>query len=295
MDSVWASPIVFNGKVYIGVAANGTENDPTQKGEVFALNSATGAVIWTFNTSPGSTGGAGVWGSIAVDPALNAIYFGTSNAYGGGTDSLYSYSVISLNAATGALNWYNQVYNSLAVGADLDFGSTPNLFSVSISGVTHQAVGVGNKDGYYYIFDRQSGSLLERLFVGTGGGEGGIIGMAGYIYLGVNDPELFVPSRNQQVSGYSGVLVAITPSEGVTQWQFNTPKADIGSVAVIPGAVLVGDTGGNLYAVSSLTGQQLMHIQLSGKIAAGITEAEGFVFVPMTFSASNGVCAFSYP
>ena len=145
------------------MASNGTETNPSWKGEIYAVNATTGSVVWTFNTSPGSAGGAGVWGSIVYDPQLNSIYFGTSNSYGGSTDALYSYSILSLNAKTGSLNWYYQTYTGTATGDDLDFGSTPNLFSVSINGVVHSAVGLGSKDGYYYILDRMTGSLLEKV------------------------------------------------------------------------------------------------------------------------------------
>src|SRR2546427_593455 len=37
---------------------------------------------------------------------------------------------------------------------DSDFGSTPTLFSATIGGVMHQMVGLVNKNGVYYAFDR---------------------------------------------------------------------------------------------------------------------------------------------
>jgi outer membrane protein assembly factor BamB len=150
MDSIWASPLMYNGMVYIGVASNGqSENKASQRGAMFALNAITGAVAWTFVTMTGSTGGAAVWGSVAIDPALNSIYFGTGNGFnnGNGASILYSYSVISLDATTGALNWSYQVYTSTSLGGDQDFGSSPNLFSYSFQGISHNAVGLGSKMG----------------------------------------------------------------------------------------------------------------------------------------------------
>ena len=294
MNAVWASPIVINGLVYIGVASNGTETISSWKGEIYAVNATTGSVVWTFNTSPGSAGGAGVWGSVVYDPQLNSIYFGTSNSYGGSTNALYSYSILSLNAKTGLLNWYYQTYTSLGTGGDLDFGSTANLFSISVNGVIHSAVGLGSKDGYYYIVDRVSGTLLEKVLIGTGGSDGGIVGVAGFINLGPNNPEVFIPSHNEQVGGEYGVLKALTPSNGTVRWQFNTPVTLLGSVAIIPGAVLFGDTDGNLYAVSTGSGHQLFHATVPGSIEGGISVAEGLVFVPMSFGSGNsgGLYAF---
>lgn len=294
MDAVWASPIVFNGRVYIGVASNGTETNPAMTGAMFALDATTGIVDWSFNTVVGSTGGAGVWGSVAVDPGLNAIYFGTGNPFTLGTNSLYSQSIISLNAATGSLNWYFTPYNP-TVSADLDFGSTPNLFTVAIGGVIHQAVGLGSKDGNYYILDRTDGNFLESISIGISSDEGGIIGLSGFLYAGTNQPEVFVPSLNSQIGGYFGVVKAISPSDGSVKWQFNLPGQTDSSIVVIPGAVLIGDNSGNLYAISIATGGQLLHLTFGGSIAGGIAEAEGFIFVPVSFGSSNGLCAFSYP
>ena len=250
--AAYASPIIFNGMVYIGVATNGSETDTSLVGKIFAVNATTGHVAWSFTTSIGNTGGAGVWGSVAIDPSLDSIYFGTSNAYGPGTNSLYSYSILSLNAKTGTLNWYYQAYNSLGSGGDLDFGSTPNLFSVVINGVTHAAVGLGAKDGKYYVLDRVTGSLLEKFQIGTGNGEGGIIGLAGFIYLSQNNPELFIPSYNTVVGGDYGVVKAVTPLDGSLKWPFNTPGTVQGSVVVVPGAVLFGDASGNVFALSTV-------------------------------------------
>src|SRR5205823_171823 len=39
---------------------------------------------------------------------------------------------------------------------DGDFGSTATLFQVTIGGVVHQMVGLLNKNGIYYAFDRKT-------------------------------------------------------------------------------------------------------------------------------------------
>jgi polyvinyl alcohol dehydrogenase (cytochrome) len=292
--AVFASPIIFNGMVYIGVATNGSETDTSLVGKVFAVNATTGHVNWSFTASIGNTGGAGVWGSVAIDPSLDSIYFGTSNAYGPGTDSLYSYSIMSLNARTGSLNWYYQAYNSLSSGGDLDFGSTPNLFSVVVNGVTHAAIGLGGKDGMYYVLDRVTGSLLEKFQIGTGSGEGGIIGLPGFIYLGTNNPELFIGSYNTVVGGDYGVMKALTPATGSIDWAFNTPGTIVGSVVVVPGAVVFGDESGNVFALSTGSGSQLFHTSVPGSVLGGVSAAEGLLFVPMSFGTGGTGGVYAY-
>src|SRR5206468_3963561 len=39
---------------------------------------------------------------------------------------------------------------------DSDFGSTPTLFQATIGGTLHNLVGVTNKNGIYYTFDRST-------------------------------------------------------------------------------------------------------------------------------------------
>ena len=97
-----------------------------------------------------------------------------------------------------------------------------------INGVTHAAIGLGGKDGIYYVLDRVTGSLLEKFQIGTGSGEGGIIGLPGFIYLGANNPELFIGSYNTVVGGDYGVVKALTPADGSIKWLFNTPGTVVG-------------------------------------------------------------------
>ena len=282
MPSSWTSPIIYDNLLYFGTASNGiTENNASQKGEIVALNADTGALAWTFSTMTGKAGGSGVWGTVAVDPALNSIYFGTGNPYSRSLSASYSYSIISLDATTGKLNWYYQVYHSLIKGHDNDFGSTPNLFSVVIKGVTHEAIGLGNKNGVYYVLDRTNGELLSTYPVGTS--EGGITGVAGFYYpTGNVNPEIFIPSAdNAKVhgKGIGGVVEALVPSAGASEWRFTTPGNIDGSVAVVPGAVFFGDAVGNLYGVSISSGTQLWHTTIPFGVQAGVTVAEGYVLV----------------
>ena len=99
----------------------------------------------------GADGGDGVWATPVISPINNSIYFATGNPYGIVSNSnsifgnfLFGYAIMSLNATTGKINWYNQVYNAinkvndtppyngLIAGGqwtDDDFGSSANLFN----------------------------------------------------------------------------------------------------------------------------------------------------------------------
>jgi len=282
MPSSWTSPIIYDNLIYFGTASNGIfENNASQDGEIVALNANTGSMAWTFKTMIGAAGGSGEWGSVAIDPTLNALYFGTGNSFTKSLSSLYSYSIISLNATSGTMNWYYQVFHTLAKGHDEDFGSTPNLFTVTIGGVTYQAVGLGNKNGVYYILDRTDGKLLQTDPVGTT--EAGITGVPGFYYpTGTINPVVFIPSADKTKihnKGVMGVVEALVPSTHSYSWRFKTPGDMDGAVALVPGAVLFGDTYGNLYGVSMATGGQLWHTTIPFGVKSGVTAAEGYVFV----------------
>jgi polyvinyl alcohol dehydrogenase (cytochrome) len=279
MPSTWTSPIEYNGLLYIGLASNGiVETNKTQAGEVDAVSASTGKLVWKFAVG-GTAGGAGVWGSPVIDPSLNSIYLGTGNSFSKVGNSAYAYSIISLNAMTGTLNWVYKLYNNLLVGRDNDFGSSGNLFSLSLNGKTYQALGLGNKNGDYYVLDRTDGKMLTAYSIGTA--LGGVIGLPGFVYLSANNPELFIPSSNTHRIDRDGqgVVEALIPSSGTTAWKFHTPGTMLGSVAVAPGVVIFGDSLGNLYAVSTTSGAKLWQRALPFSVEGGVTIAEGYVLV----------------
>lgn len=301
-EEIWASPIVYNGRLYVGATGNLSVKgfgNPNTAGIIYAINSSTGKVLWNYTTLVGNTGGAGVWGSIVVDPKLDSIYFGTGNSYVNGSNSLYSSSVFSLNATTGLRNWVYVAYNSFNPN-DLDFGSTPNLFEVTINNVLHNAVGIGSKDGSYYLLNRNNGTLIAKYPVGgagTGANQDGIIGLAGFITQNqTTNPELFIPAVYYTGTS-NGVVEALYPSTNTTAWRFFTPGVIYGSVGLIPGVVLVGDDSGNLYALNSSNGNVIFDKTFTHSIEAGITEADGYIFVPTSFAVSpggsSGVYAYS--
>ncbi len=130
---VTSSPVVANGRVYVGVAsgqetlASKTPNFvPTFRGSVVALDESTGKIVWKSYTVPTGYTGGSVWESnVAVDVARSAVYVTSGNNYSvppavaacqtaattpAQTDACLSPddhidSVLSLNMGTGAVNW----------------------------------------------------------------------------------------------------------------------------------------------------------------------------------------------
>ena len=80
----YSSPIVFNDRVYVGVADHC--DNPIQKGRVVAVHLATGAIDAGFNycstgTCADSTRGGGVWSSVAAWD--DSVYVTTGNVKSG--------------------------------------------------------------------------------------------------------------------------------------------------------------------------------------------------------------------
>lgn len=297
VNGVWASPVEYNGTIYIGVAAANAECecDPATGGKVFALDAATGNLDWSVATY-GTAGGAAVWGTIAFDPTLNAIYFGTGNSYAYMGTTKWAWSIVSLDATTGNLNWFHQVYSDLIHGADYDFGSTPNLFTYTdATSTTYQALGLGMKDGNYYVLDRTNGTLLGTYNISQGSENLGIVASAGVKQGTSNNPGVYIAGRN--ITG--GVVSKLAPASGSIVWSTPLDGDVVGSVALVPGAVIVGDSLGNVYALDMSTGAILKKFTLPtgstpSRVYGGISAAEGMLFVPEAFGSSSKAGVYAY-
>ena len=268
---IWSSPIVYDGRLFIGLAGLGDETNSSLRGQLDALNATSGAVIWRFITGMGTSGGAGTWGSVAVDNDSDTIYFGTGNPYGNTTSTLYSDSMIALNAASGKLIWYNQVHADDT--HDKDFGATPNLFSYATGGVEYRAVGLASKDGNYYIFDRTNGALLSTTYLN--GNYVHSIGNAGFVGTGANT-EIFAPTYQENYAG----VTAFFPRNQTDSWSAPQGSQVIGAIALSKGVVFFGDEAGDVEALSMKNGQGLFATRLPFGIWGGVTVASDYLLVP---------------
>jgi quinoprotein glucose dehydrogenase len=147
---------------------------------VRAFDAHTGKLVWTFYTKaqPGDPGhdtwkdnawdvrsGNDVWSFMTLDPERGIVYIpipptGGPDFYGGGRlgDTLYSDSVVAIDANTGKLIWYQQlVHHDLW---DWDVPGAPTLFDVKLKGKTVPAVAEFGKQGYLFLFDRTNGKPI---------------------------------------------------------------------------------------------------------------------------------------
>ena len=167
------APLVVKDKVIVGMA--GAEHGV--RGFLDAYDAATGKLAWRFNTIPkqgepnytwladsGERGGASTWNTGSYDPELNTLYWGTGNPWPDTNgdvrlgDDLYSCSVIALDPDTGKLKWHFQFTpHDLH---DWDSTQVPILVDAEFRGRQRKMLLWPNRNGFFYVLDRQSGEFL---------------------------------------------------------------------------------------------------------------------------------------
>lgn len=186
--------LVYDGMVYISTVPGnaGVFYAGGGMGVIYALDQATGKIVWSFNTikDPGLWGhpeinsGGGSWYPPSVDPKTGLIFFDTGNPgpfpgqaaapgipqdWPNGTsrpgDNLYTCTLLALDHKTGALVWYNQVRPHDI--NDYDLQLPPILATATYAGKTQDVVLTAGKMGYVYMMNRQTGDLLWSIPVGT--------------------------------------------------------------------------------------------------------------------------------
>ncbi|GAB3736546.1 outer membrane protein assembly factor BamB family protein [Spirosoma lituiforme] len=174
--------VIYNDLLITGSAVN--EGGDAPPGYLRAFNVRSGKLEWVFHTIPlpgeygyetwasdsyKKLGGANCWAGLVVDEKRGIVYAGTGSPsvdfYGGARpgQNLFANCVIALNARTGKRIWHFQtVHHDLW---DRDLPCPPNLITVKHKGPDGRlrlvdAVAQTTKDGYVFIFDRDTGKPL---------------------------------------------------------------------------------------------------------------------------------------
>lgn len=174
-----SAPAISGNTIIIGAAFREGFTPRTMnntKGYTRAFDVRTGKRLWTFHNIPkkgefgyetwlkGSaetTGNAGVWTQVSVDPELNLAYLAvesaTSDFYGGQRPgpNLFANSLVAVDLTTGQRKWHYQLIHHEIW--DLDNSSAPLLMDVTIDGQARKVVGLPSKQGFFYVFDRVTG------------------------------------------------------------------------------------------------------------------------------------------
>ena len=168
---------VYKDLVIVGGAMS--EVLPASPGDIRAFDARTGKLRWSFHTIPHPgetgyntwpkdawtyTGSANNWAGMSVDTNRGIVFVPTGSAasdfYGANRlgDDLFANCLIALDAATGRRIWHFQfVHHDIW---DRDPPSAPALVTVKRDGHDVDAVAQTTKQGYVFLFDRQTGKPL---------------------------------------------------------------------------------------------------------------------------------------
>jgi quinohemoprotein ethanol dehydrogenase len=254
-----AAPLYYDGMLIEGTAGG----DSGASCIVFALDAKTGKVLWHYNTIPTQKGmlgfdtwpplkdrpwigGGAVWNTPVIDPNLGLIYFGVGNPipYSGmvrpsGAEGPTE-SVVALNVKTGKPAWYYQeIHHDIW---DWDQSEPPILADFKYQGKLRHGLISGNKDGYVYVLDRQSGKplfpipetkVLQSAASHTYPTQPIPQGGAGSLIPHTVDPgpwqglisplgKPYVISADTPFGGFDDTEYTVTSTPGLLQWQHNS-------------------------------------------------------------------------
>ncbi len=268
----WGSPLVANGKIYVGVSSGC--DDPLIPGGVVAFDQHTGTQTARWTDVPSGTLGGSVW-STPVLLANGDIAVTTGNGYQASGQPLYNESIVRLDPTTLAvLDWW-QVPASQQV-RDADFGASPTVWTATIKGTPTPMVGACNKNGLYYAFDQNdlaAGPVWEtRITVPYPGGarecDSAAIWDGNRLVIGGG-----APTTIGSVS-YPGSVQALDPATGKPLWQAGLTGTIVGSPTEDGGGVIAAQTWSTtdkrlgVFLLNAATGAQVGFIQVGQKLFA---------------------------
>ncbi len=273
---VWSSPAVLGNSVYIGVSSFG--DCPLVQGQLLQLNRVTGALQNAFDVVPDGCTGGGVWGSPTVDAAAGTIYFDTGNAGSCTSGEPLTPAVVEVRASDLSLvgSW---AVPPAQQGDDSDFGATPTLFNGVIGGQSQSLVGVINKNGTFYAFERDalpSGPVWSTK-IAFGGGDPPV-GHGDVASAAFDGTTLYV--GGDATNGCSGSMNALNPSTGAFIWQrcFTDGGFVLGGVTSTSGGVIAMGEGSNIAVLSAATGGSLFTYAGNGTFWGPPSIADGTLY-----------------
>jgi quinoprotein glucose dehydrogenase len=171
-------PAVIDDVVVVGSAIDDNSRVDMPAGVVRAFDARTGALRWSWDPIPPNaarpgngdsaktwrTGAANAWSIMTVDAERDLVFVPTGSAspdYYGGLrpgDDKWANSVVALRAKTGEMAWgFQLVHHDLW---DYDTASQPLLATLRHDGANVPVVIQGNKTGFLYVLNRDTGAPL---------------------------------------------------------------------------------------------------------------------------------------
>jgi polyvinyl alcohol dehydrogenase (cytochrome) len=264
---ILTSPAVVGNLVLVGIDLGGNAYGLPYRGAFVAVDSSTGEQVWRFETDPlldasgrviggQNRGCGGVWSSPAVDAFYRIVVFGTSDCDEQPLPP-YHESLLALDADSGNLRWVFRPVQSDPHKCDFDIGAAPNVIGFGPASF----IGVGDKNGTYYLVFAADGHPVWSRRVVFGGGDGGFFGGAAFdgrqlfsatafgdgnpqTQTGLCDPGFQDPSNPKIVDTYiqDPSMHALDVFTGAVSWEARDNQS-FGATTLANGVVFSGFTG----------------------------------------------------
>ena len=303
--SITVAPLALKDKVIVGISGG----EYGIRGFLDAYRPATGERLWRFWTVPGpgeaghetwdgdswKHGSAATWVTGAYDPALNLLYWGTGNPgpdYDGGPrggDNLYAASLLALDAATGKRRWHFQFTPHDT--HDWDANHVPVLLDATFEGRARKLVVNANRNGFYYVLDRETGEFLRGKAYAKQTWASGLDPRGRPMVKAATEPK---PEGTMVYPGIHGATNWNSPSYSPETGLLYVAYREEGNVfylataEYIPGnyfsaggmrGIAGMEPSGSIKALDPLTGEQRWEFPLHGPPWAGVlSTAGGLVF-----------------
>lgn len=287
----------------------------TFRGSILALDAATGRERWrTYLAEPATPRGTGadgverlgpsgvaVWNSPAIDAKRGQLYVATSDNYSAPATDL-SDAIVAIDLATGRIRWQHQtlagdMWNVACFsrtssacpdnpGPDYGFGAG-TVLAAGRDG--REYVLAGQKSGWAFAIDPDSGKLAWKQRVGSGGISAGIyFGMAaanGHLFVPITDR----PDGQPHDFPHSPGLYALDIASGEFVWR--APAPDVcagrkfcirgygGAISATPELVLAGSDDGHMRILDAANGALLWDVDTTREVATvnGLTAHGGAI------------------
>jgi len=256
----WSSPLILNGRAYVGVASE--FSNPPVRGEVRALDLATGTLVGRMSFVPEGLRGAGIWNSPAASADGRTLFVATGEDFGG-YDGPFTRALVALEP--GSLVAL-QVNKQGTAGLDQDWATTPVVFRDAQG---RALVGANHKNGFFYAYvqDAVAAGPLWSRFVGVSPGM-----MPAY------DPNRGA-GGTLFIAGDNGVLFGVDPATGQDRWPALAIGFMHGNLALANGLGFAASAG-RVFVVDVASGRVLRVLTpaATGPAYTGAVVANGLVY-----------------
>jgi len=324
----------------ISVAADNKHDCCTNHGYVLSLDPKTGEQQWRYDTMPDAQplrdrgdgqmlkgpSGAPIWNSPVVDEGRGLVYFATgeSNSPPAHTNTN---AVIAIDLKTGKEKWSfhatpDDIFNSgcgpnpkaeqlncvkkpETVYRDVDFGASVILAKTADG---KDLLFAGQKSGSVWAFEPDTGKVVWRKALGTGGALGGVHWGIAYdndtVFAPISAVGVPIPGEWDGDPSIKSGLYALDAKTGAIKWQYNPepppgvqpgrrgylPALFSAAPTIIDGAVVAAGLDGTVYVVDKATGKLLWSYQ-TAKEFDGINgvKGKGGAIDSNSFTAMNGL------